>query len=154
MVMTHTPARQATDQVLVDILLHEYHQRQTRQEHPAGAFDKAGRFYLAPEELTACCREIRPPSRAYPFSQMVHGRTLKHLANLRGVDPSVARKALARLIAHQRPANTAPSGLCVVCGASWACEHQAPESADMQSISIREASAQFDRHLAGTARNG
>ena len=136
----------------INSLLAEYARRQTRAEHPEGTFDKAGRFWLSEAELTDCCRAIRSPSRAHPWSQMVHGRTLKHLANLRGVDPGAARSGLSKLIAFQRPAKTAPSGLCAICGASWDCDHQIPATAGMLSISIEQASSQFDRHLSGMVR--
>lgn len=44
-----------------------------RQLHPAGEFDKAGRFYLEDAELV----DVRAPSAKYPFSQMNAGRTSK-----------------------------------------------------------------------------
>ncbi len=48
-----------------------------RKVNPDGTFDKAGRFYL--QTLCPHCADIRSPSRAYPYSAMVHGRTLKHV---------------------------------------------------------------------------
>lgn len=42
-----------------------------RELHPKGSFDKAGRFYLDDSELV----DVRPPSAAYPYSQMKAGRT-------------------------------------------------------------------------------
>lgn len=44
-----------------------------RQLHPAGEFDKMGRFYLEDDELV----DVRAPSAKYPFSQMNAGRTSK-----------------------------------------------------------------------------
>ena len=72
-----------------------YLRRQARKEHPAGRFDRGGRFYLA----EACGREcsIRPPSRAYPYSQMVHGRSLVHCAHALGESSHAARSLLAAI---------------------------------------------------------
>lgn len=73
----------------------EYIARQSRASHPAGTFDKAGRFFLADSERSECCRSIRCPSRAWPYSEMVHGRTAEHVAELFGVDAREIRR-LAR----------------------------------------------------------
>ena len=69
-----------------------YLRRQARDEHPAGEFDNARRFRLA----EACGKEcrIRPPSRSWPYSQMLHGRTLEHCARVLGADVSEARRLL------------------------------------------------------------
>ncbi len=48
-----------------------------RKVNPSGKFDQAGRFYL--QTLCPHCAGIRSPSRAYPYSALVHGRTLKHV---------------------------------------------------------------------------
>jgi hypothetical protein len=50
-----------------------------REENPEGSFDKAGRFYL--ENKFDCCDYIRTPSRRWPYSEMLHGRTLEHAAS-------------------------------------------------------------------------
>lgn len=71
-----------------------YVKRQNRTTHPAGKFDKAGRWYPAGDEVCSCCTGIRNPSRAWPFSLMTHCRTAEHIANLCNVDA----KALRRLI--------------------------------------------------------
>lgn len=49
-----------------------------RDMHPAGNVDSAGRFFL--DRRYECCRGIRSPSRNYPFSEMVHARTVLHVA--------------------------------------------------------------------------
>ncbi|WP_157943479.1 hypothetical protein [Pseudomonas orientalis] len=49
-----------------------------REIHPEGEFDNARRWY--PSERCECCDYIRTPSRAHPFSLMVHARTLEHVA--------------------------------------------------------------------------
>jgi hypothetical protein len=75
----------------------EYLKLKIREIHPEGTFDKGGRFYLAESEKCDCCRGIRSPSRAYPYSEMKHARTLKHVAIKFGVDESECRKALREM---------------------------------------------------------
>ncbi len=72
----------------------EYLKRQDRTSHPAGRFDKGGRFYLADVEIRACCHTIRTPSRRWPYSEMTHGRTIKHVAMLFDVEPAELRRAV------------------------------------------------------------
>lgn len=72
----------------------EYLNRQNRISHPDGRFDNGGRFYLAENEQCDCCKSIRTPSRSYPYSQMTHGRTMLHVANLFGVKVGEVRKAV------------------------------------------------------------
>ena len=59
-----------------------YATRKSRREHPDGTFDKAGRWYPSEAETCECCKHIRPPSRGWPYSLMVHCRTMKHIRNL------------------------------------------------------------------------
>lgn len=70
----------------------EYISRRERHSHPAGGFDSAGRFSL--KERHECCEGIRSPSRAYPFSEMLHGRSLIHVAHELGLEQhsSVVRR--------------------------------------------------------------
>jgi hypothetical protein len=70
-----------------------YHERQTRQAHPAGARDSAGRFFPGPGERQACCADIRSPSRAWPHTLSLHCRSIAHISALCGVDASAVRKA-------------------------------------------------------------
>lgn len=74
----------------------EYIARQERRQHPAGKFDKAGRWYPSETEVQDCCRAIRSPSRAYPYSYMTHCRTAEHVAHLYEVDPGELRRAIRR----------------------------------------------------------
>jgi hypothetical protein len=76
----------------------EYLQLKDRKIHPPGEFDNGGRFYLAESEKHDCCRGIRSPSRAYPYSEMKHARTLKHVAQKFGVDEFECRKTLRELM--------------------------------------------------------
>jgi len=71
-----------------------YIRRKNRRERPEGHFDRARRFWLS-EDLP-CCR-VRTPSRAHPFSELSHGRTMIHIANLEGANVKAARR-LARLL--------------------------------------------------------
>lgn len=71
-----------------------YIRRRDRFERPAGRFDRARRFWL--DEDLPCCR-VRTPSRAHPFSQLKHGCSMIHVANLEGAD-LVAVRRLVRLL--------------------------------------------------------
>jgi hypothetical protein len=62
-----------------------YLARQARKAHPAGSFDGGRRWLPADTERCDCCRGIRRPSRAWPYSLMQHCRTSKHVAALFGV---------------------------------------------------------------------
>ena len=77
--------------------INEYLKLKNREIHPEGTFDSGGRFYLAESEKHDCCQGIRSPSRAYPYSEMVHARTLKHVAQKFGVDEVECRKTLREL---------------------------------------------------------
>jgi len=64
----------------------EFDNRQSRRTHPAGSFDKSGRFYVDElQERRPCCFGIREPTRAYPYSYMTHCRSLAHVAQLHGL---------------------------------------------------------------------
>lgn len=131
-----------------------YVRRERGPEIPAGRRDSAGRWYPAEAERRPCCARVPPPSRRFPLSLWTHCRTAGHCAQLDGVPPALLRGLIAWIAAYFRPAATAPDGLCPVCGASWACEHQpapVPESEllGLASISVEEAQQQLDAQLAG-----
>lgn len=67
--------------------------RQDRTEHPDGTWDKAGRWYPSEHELAECCRKIAGPTRAYPYTFMVHCRSALHVAARSGVSASDLRSA-------------------------------------------------------------
>lgn len=75
----------------------EYIRRRDRLTNPSGSFDRGGRFYLADDERCECCIGIRTPSRAYPYSEMVHARTAVHVASLFGVEPKAVRREARRI---------------------------------------------------------
>ena len=78
----------------VNLAAKEYIQRQNREVHPEGTFDKAGRWYPNTDEECSCCANIRTPSRAYPLSYNKHCRSLQHVANLYDVEVKALRKAV------------------------------------------------------------
>ncbi len=59
-----------------------YESRKDRETHPDGYFDRGGRWYPNESEECECCKNIRTPSRAYPYSLMTHCRSKKHINNL------------------------------------------------------------------------
>jgi len=61
-----------------------------RVSNPDGSFDRGGRFTL--DAYFECCAGIRTPSRAYPYPEMAHARTIKHVAAARGVDAKELRR--------------------------------------------------------------
>lgn len=71
-----------------------YTQRQARTAHPKGSTDKAGRWFPSSSERQVCCESIRSPSRAHPWSYMLHCRTASHCAALYGVDERALRRAV------------------------------------------------------------
>lgn len=74
-----------------------YIARQQRNQHPAGKFDKAGRWEPSESERCDCCAAIRTPSRAYKYGLMVHCRTMAHIANLYGVAIQDVRRAVREI---------------------------------------------------------
>ena len=71
--------------------------RKSRRTHPAGTFDNANRWYPTNEEECDCCATIRSPSRAYPYSLMVHCRTAKHIANLNDISLIDLKKEIKKI---------------------------------------------------------
>ena len=75
-------------------VVQEYIYRRHRHYEPVGRYDNAGRWYPTEGEALDCCRHIRSPSRAYPYSLLAHCRTAKHVAALFDVPPKlVLRRA-------------------------------------------------------------
>ena len=79
----------------------EYFDRQARRSHPDGLLDKAGRWYPSEAEECKCCKDIRRPSRAYPYSYMSHCRSVEHVSNLFGQDPEIIRAIVKRIKAEE-----------------------------------------------------
>ena len=76
----------------IDEVAQEYLDLQSRKAHPAGSFDREGRWW--PAEYRGCCLHIRTPSTAWPYSAMLHCRTLVHVAEMRGVSVVELRRAV------------------------------------------------------------
>jgi hypothetical protein len=85
-------------------LVKQFYDLKHRKTHPAGKFDKAKRFTLA--EHFDCCKSIRRPSRRFPFSEMVHGRTLVHFAHKHNLDEQ-AVKTIRKLVSIADKSNWA-----------------------------------------------
>lgn len=97
----------------------EYLDRRARKVHPAGSFDNAGRWYPHDDERQECCSAVRSPSRSYPYSYMVHCRTIGHVAHLYGVDEASLRQQVRDLSPRQpaqRRAGTHYKAVAVVNG--------------------------------------
>jgi len=74
-----------------------YLARKFRLVNPRGKFDDGGRFY-PDEEAEGGIPNVRPPSRAWPYSYMLACRTKKWCAQLpaetRQSDAAIAQKAI------------------------------------------------------------
>ena len=70
---------------IIDVAL-EFLALQNRTAHPEGTWGTHKRFYLA--NKCACC-DGRTPSRAWPNSEMLHGRTLIHVATAAGIEDNI-----------------------------------------------------------------
>ena len=80
--------------------------RQTRRQHPAGETDNS-RWYPSDMERCVCCGAVRSPSRAYPWSLMLHCRTRVHIAALVDRHGATSKKMLALAIGENREARAA-----------------------------------------------
>ena len=70
--------------------------RKARKVHPEGSFDVAGRWEPSESEWRPCCRDIRRPSKRFPYSLNRHCRSAEHIAHLFEVDPSELRAAIRK----------------------------------------------------------
>lgn len=71
--------------------------RQDRRKDPIGYLDNHGRWYPSAEEEQDCCSNIRLPSRAYPYSLLVHACTARHVAQLMDIPRGVLIKKLKEI---------------------------------------------------------
>ena len=74
-----------------------YLRRKDRKEHPSGRWDGRGRWFPDTTEWQPCCGHIAQPTASYPYSLMVHCRTLPHVASLKKVLVPDLRDALKHL---------------------------------------------------------
>jgi len=70
---------------IIEVAL-EFIALQSRTAHPEGTWGTHKRFYLA--NKCACC-DGRTPSRTWPNSEMLHGRTLIHVATAAGIADNI-----------------------------------------------------------------
>jgi hypothetical protein len=68
---------------------------QSRKTHPFGETDNAGRWY--PDDSKNCCKGIRSPTRSWPWSLMLHCRTMVHVAQDTGYELTTLRAAVRRI---------------------------------------------------------
>jgi len=66
-------------------------------ERPDGKNDSGGRWHPSEVEKRECCEHVLSPSRAWPSSLYNHCRTLRHVAQLYGVDESTLRTVVRRI---------------------------------------------------------
>lgn len=92
---TRLLAAVATTKALADAA-DTYLKRQNRTQHPDGEFDQKGRWYPSASEQQRCCDHISSPTRNWPYSYLLHCRTLQHVARLHGVDLKALRHYLRR----------------------------------------------------------
>lgn len=98
----------------LDQAIQEYYNRRDRKSHPKGKFDGTKRWYPDATEERPCCSHIRSPSRRFPFSYMLHCRTIEHVANLYDVDPKVLGKAVRKVSPPTRLGGTFYKAVAVV----------------------------------------
>lgn len=67
---------------------------QAREINPVGTFDNAGRWYPDVDEKCDCCKSVRSPSRAYPYSLMLHCRSLRHICTKYELDYKEVKKVM------------------------------------------------------------
>jgi len=72
----------------------EFKALQSREKNPVGSFDSAGRWYPDESEKCEFCDSTRSPSRSYPYSLLLHCRTLKHICSKYELDYSEVKKAM------------------------------------------------------------
>jgi len=74
------------EQAAVEYLLRKY-----KFQYPSGRLDHS-KWYPDITEEAECCKSIREPSRAYPWSLSTHCRSLTHIATKYGLDEKEIRK--------------------------------------------------------------
>ena len=67
----------------------------SRKIHPRGLSDSVGRWM--PSQELKCCKSIRTPSRSWPWSLLLHCRTLVHVAKDTGYELEILRAAVRRV---------------------------------------------------------
>jgi hypothetical protein len=68
---------------------------QDRSVHPEGTMHRGAKWY--PLEILPCCEQIRTPSHGYPWSLMLHCRTIVHVAQEMGYSVQDLKWGIKRL---------------------------------------------------------
>lgn len=71
-----------------------YQKRKERLSHPDGSFDNQKRWYPSADEIQTCCKSIRTPSAAYPYSLLVHCRSIEHITTMFDIDKKILKRAV------------------------------------------------------------
>ena len=74
-----------------------YIRRRDQVEWPHGRFTTDHRWYADDDELRPCCTRIRAPTATYPYTNLAHCCTMKHVARLYEVDLADLRREIRRL---------------------------------------------------------
>jgi hypothetical protein len=119
-------------------VLADYNALRERRRNPAGRFDQAGRWY--PAQRHSCCDRIRGPSRAYPYSYLVHCRTLEHVLHDHGADEEV-RREVRSLEAGRRGRVAALR--CARLREPWTAYKQVAVRADGALVSVYDGQTQY-----------
>jgi hypothetical protein len=80
------------DREQLNLAARAYFDLQNRKTDPEGNFDSGGRWYPSDAEKQACCASIRSPSRNFPYSYLLHCRSVQHVAQKHGVDSVKLRR--------------------------------------------------------------
>ena len=94
--LAQTLAQEAVDWQRRQEAVQEYLGRRDRTRHPEGRIDKASRWFPSDSEYQGCCQGIRTPSRSWPWSLMVHCRTITPIARLYKVEEDDLRREARR----------------------------------------------------------
>ena len=81
----------------LDKAAHLYLGRRDRKSHPDGYLGGGQKWYPSDGERCWCCKYIREPSYAWPWSLNKHCRSIEHIAALSGVDETDLRRAVRSL---------------------------------------------------------
>lgn len=84
-----------SDRDAIETAAREFLELRDRTKNPPGHFDKAGRWY--PDNYFPCCNAVRSPSRAWPYSELTHARTGKHVAARFGVNETELRRSARQI---------------------------------------------------------
>ena len=82
------------NRVSIEDIKEVYFMLKERVIHPAGNFDKGGRWWAEHDDLIS----VRTPSRSFPFSQMTACRTLKYVKAVAEKFKPATKEELIKLV--------------------------------------------------------